>query len=135
MKETFCKKLFLQSKVNAFFLRKLQTVLHTFHNFSLFSPFQHLQNPANFQTAATELLDWCGDPRAFQRPFEQSLMGCLTVSLAPSAASLSLSFSLIGSRTRKRVTKTTAALAFSTTPSETRELMFSCLIFTEVTEK
>ncbi|XP_016315782.1 zinc finger MIZ domain-containing protein 1-like [Sinocyclocheilus anshuiensis] len=40
---------------------------------------QHLQNPANFQTAATELLDWCGDPRAFQRPFEQSLMGCLTV--------------------------------------------------------
>ncbi|GCB76836.1 hypothetical protein scyTo_0017510, partial [Scyliorhinus torazame] len=39
---------------------------------------QHLQNPANFQTAATELLDWCGDPRAFQRPFEQSLMGCLT---------------------------------------------------------
>ncbi|KAJ3610738.1 hypothetical protein NHX12_022829 [Muraenolepis orangiensis] len=39
----------------------------------------HLQNPANFQTAATELLDWCGDPRAFQRPFEQSLMGCLTV--------------------------------------------------------
>ncbi|XP_052467972.1 zinc finger MIZ domain-containing protein 1 [Carassius gibelio] len=40
---------------------------------------QHLQNPANFRTAATELLDWCGDPRAFQRPFEQSLMGCLTV--------------------------------------------------------
>lgn len=45
-----------------------------------FSP-QHLQNPANFHNAATELLDWCGDPRAFQRPFEQSLMGCLTVSL------------------------------------------------------
>ncbi|XP_035389694.1 zinc finger MIZ domain-containing protein 1-like isoform X2 [Electrophorus electricus] len=40
---------------------------------------QHLQNPANFQTAATELLDWCSDQRAFQRPFEQSLMGCLTV--------------------------------------------------------
>uniref|UniRef100_A0A8C3G6J3 Zinc finger, MIZ-type containing 1a n=1 Tax=Cyclopterus lumpus TaxID=8103 RepID=A0A8C3G6J3_CYCLU len=39
----------------------------------------HLQNPANFHSAATELLDWCGDPRAFQRPFEQSLMGCLTV--------------------------------------------------------
>ncbi|MED6267286.1 Zinc finger MIZ domain-containing protein 1, partial [Characodon lateralis] len=39
---------------------------------------QHLQNPANFHSAATELLDWCGDPRAFQRPFEQSLMGCLT---------------------------------------------------------
>ncbi|XP_025773618.1 zinc finger MIZ domain-containing protein 1 [Puma concolor] len=39
----------------------------------------HLQNPANFHNAATELLDWCGDPRAFQRPFEQSLMGCLTV--------------------------------------------------------
>lgn len=44
---------------------------------------QHLQNPANFHNAATELLDWCGDPRAFQRPFEQSLMGCLTVSLHP----------------------------------------------------
>lgn len=42
-------------------------------------PCQHLQNPANFHNAATELLDWCGDPRAFQRPFEQSLMGCLTV--------------------------------------------------------
>uniref|UniRef100_A0A3P8ZAQ9 SP-RING-type domain-containing protein n=1 Tax=Esox lucius TaxID=8010 RepID=A0A3P8ZAQ9_ESOLU len=41
--------------------------------------FHHLQNPTNFHTAATELLDWCGDPRAFQRPFEQSLMGCLTV--------------------------------------------------------
>ncbi|XP_065128882.2 zinc finger MIZ domain-containing protein 1-like isoform X1 [Paramisgurnus dabryanus] len=40
---------------------------------------QHLQNPANFQTAASELLDWCGDPRAFHRCFEQSLMGCLTV--------------------------------------------------------
>lgn len=40
---------------------------------------QHLQNPSNFHSAATELLDWCGDPRAFQRPFEQSLMGCLTV--------------------------------------------------------
>lgn len=49
--------------------------------------FQHLQNPANFQTAATELLDWCGDPRAFQRPFEQSLMGCLTVSITASALS------------------------------------------------
>ena len=45
--------------------------------FSAFA--QHLQNPANFHSAATELLDWCGDPRAFQRPFEQSLMGCLTV--------------------------------------------------------
>lgn len=51
-----------------------------------FSP-QHLQNPANFHNAATELLDWCGDPRAFQRPFEQSLMGCLTVSLHPSSPS------------------------------------------------
>ncbi|XP_051529548.1 zinc finger MIZ domain-containing protein 1-like [Myxocyprinus asiaticus] len=40
---------------------------------------QHLQNPSNFQTAASELLDWCGDPRAFQRAFEQSIMGCLTV--------------------------------------------------------
>lgn len=46
-------------------------------SFLLFA--QHLQNPANFHSAATELLDWCGDPRAFQRPFEQSLMGCLTV--------------------------------------------------------
>ncbi|PKU36994.1 zinc finger miz domain-containing protein 1-like [Limosa lapponica baueri] len=45
----------------------------------LFSGVMHLQNPANFHNAATELLDWCGDPRAFQRPFEQSLMGCLTV--------------------------------------------------------
>ncbi|RMC11678.1 hypothetical protein DUI87_11800 [Hirundo rustica rustica] len=43
------------------------------------SVLEHLQNPANFHNAATELLDWCGDPRAFQRPFEQSLMGCLTV--------------------------------------------------------
>ncbi|KAJ8248575.1 hypothetical protein GJAV_G00243460 [Gymnothorax javanicus] len=40
---------------------------------------QHLQNPANFQMAATELLDWCGDPRAFQRHFEHSLMACLMV--------------------------------------------------------
>lgn len=52
------------------------------HAFSFPSP-QHLQNPANFHNAATELLDWCGDPRAFQRPFEQSLMGCLTVSPLP----------------------------------------------------
>ncbi|XP_069773765.1 zinc finger MIZ domain-containing protein 1-like isoform X3 [Narcine bancroftii] len=40
---------------------------------------QHLQNPGSFQTAAQELLDWCEDPRAFQRTFEQSLMGCLSV--------------------------------------------------------
>ncbi|XP_067879068.1 zinc finger MIZ domain-containing protein 1-like isoform X3 [Heterodontus francisci] len=40
---------------------------------------QHLQSPGSFQTAAQELLDWCEDPRAFQHPFEQSLMGCLTV--------------------------------------------------------
>ncbi|XP_078095356.1 zinc finger MIZ domain-containing protein 1-like isoform X3 [Mustelus asterias] len=40
---------------------------------------QHLQSPGSFQTAAQELLDWCEDPRAFQRAFEQSLMGCLTV--------------------------------------------------------
>uniref|UniRef100_A0A673CSK7 Zinc finger MIZ domain-containing protein 1-like n=1 Tax=Sphaeramia orbicularis TaxID=375764 RepID=A0A673CSK7_9TELE len=50
---------------------------HTNASLPLFA--QHLQNPANFHSAATELLDWCGDPRAFQRPFEQSLMGCLTV--------------------------------------------------------
>uniref|UniRef100_UPI00358F1F04 zinc finger MIZ domain-containing protein 1 n=1 Tax=Myxine glutinosa TaxID=7769 RepID=UPI00358F1F04 len=40
---------------------------------------QHLQSPGSFQSAARELLDWCGDPRAFQRPFEQSLIACLTV--------------------------------------------------------
>lgn len=61
--------------------------LHRPHFWSLTLPPlplpQHLQNPANFHNAATELLDWCGDPRAFQRPFEQSLMGCLTVSLCP----------------------------------------------------
>ncbi|GFW48390.1 zinc finger MIZ domain-containing protein 1 [Trichonephila clavipes] len=32
-----------------------------------------------FQGAARELLEWCGDPRAFQKVFEQNLIGCLTV--------------------------------------------------------
>ncbi|XP_031562916.1 zinc finger MIZ domain-containing protein 1-like isoform X5 [Actinia tenebrosa] len=39
----------------------------------------HLSSPQGFQTAARELLEWCGDVRAFQRPFEGNLMGCLTV--------------------------------------------------------
>ncbi|CAH1246868.1 ZMIZ1 [Branchiostoma lanceolatum] len=40
---------------------------------------QQLSSPQGFQNAARELLEWCADPRAFQRPFEQSLIGCLTV--------------------------------------------------------
>ncbi|GFY30012.1 RNA-directed DNA polymerase from mobile element jockey [Trichonephila clavipes] len=36
-----------------------------------------LSNSSGFQNAARELLEWCGDSRAFQQPFEQSLMGCL----------------------------------------------------------
>ena len=43
---------------------------------------QHLSTPGGFQTAARELLEWCGDVRAFQRPFEQNLIGCLTVSVS-----------------------------------------------------
>ncbi|XP_035211791.1 zinc finger MIZ domain-containing protein 1-like isoform X2 [Stegodyphus dumicola] len=38
-----------------------------------------LNTPGGFQNAARELLEWCGDSRAFQKAFEQSLMGCLTV--------------------------------------------------------
>ena len=34
-----------------------------------------------FQNAARELLEWCGDARAFQPAYEANLMGCLTVSL------------------------------------------------------
>ena len=41
---------------------------------------QQLSSPHGFQTAARELLEWCGDVRAFQRAFEGNLMGCLTVS-------------------------------------------------------
>ena len=41
--------------------------------------FQHLSNPGGFQNAARELLEWCSDNRAFQTPFEEGLMGCLTV--------------------------------------------------------
>ena len=43
--------------------------------------FQHLQSPGGFQNAARELLDWCSDSRAFQEPFENTLISCLTVSL------------------------------------------------------
>ncbi|XP_015920407.1 zinc finger MIZ domain-containing protein 1 isoform X3 [Parasteatoda tepidariorum] len=38
-----------------------------------------LSSPSAFQGAARELLEWCGDPRAFQNAFEQNLIGCLTV--------------------------------------------------------
>ncbi|XP_035220608.1 zinc finger MIZ domain-containing protein 1-like isoform X2 [Stegodyphus dumicola] len=38
-----------------------------------------LTTPSAFQGAARELLEWCGDPRAFQKVFEQNLIGCLTV--------------------------------------------------------
>lgn len=41
---------------------------------------QYLESPNTFANSARELLDWCKDVRAFQRPFEQGLMGCLTVS-------------------------------------------------------
>lgn len=41
---------------------------------------QYLENPTTFASSAKELLDWCKDVRAFQRPFEPGLMGCLTVS-------------------------------------------------------
>jgi len=40
-----------------------------------------LNNPTTFQAAARELLDWCGDPRAFQPSYEANLMNCLTVSI------------------------------------------------------
>ncbi|XP_064594585.1 zinc finger MIZ domain-containing protein 1-like isoform X2 [Liolophura sinensis] len=40
---------------------------------------KHLSTPQGFQNAARELLEWCSDQRAFQRPFENGLMGCLTV--------------------------------------------------------
>lgn len=43
--------------------------------------FQHLQSPGAFQNAARELLEWCSDVRAFQEPFEQTLISCLTVSI------------------------------------------------------
>ncbi len=43
--------------------------------------FQHLATPNGFVNAARELLEWCSDTRAFQKPFEESLIGCLTVSL------------------------------------------------------
>uniref|UniRef100_A0A0L8HBK3 ZMIZ1 N-terminal domain-containing protein n=1 Tax=Octopus bimaculoides TaxID=37653 RepID=A0A0L8HBK3_OCTBM len=42
---------------------------------------QQLASTSGFQSAARELLEWCSDTRAFQRPFENGLMGCLTVSI------------------------------------------------------
>lgn len=40
---------------------------------------QHLSSPTGFQNAARELLEWCSDLRAFQPPFEGSLISCLTI--------------------------------------------------------
>ena len=44
-----------------------------------------LSNVASFQSAARELLEWCGDARAFQIAYESNLMSCLTVSENPEA--------------------------------------------------
>lgn len=57
---------------------------------------QHLSSPQGFQTSARELLEWCGDVRAFQRAFEGNLMGCLTVS-TPDLPELLLRKSMSGS--------------------------------------
>ena len=38
-----------------------------------------LSSMGTFQNAARELLEWCGDARAFQPSYETNLMGCLTV--------------------------------------------------------
>ncbi|XP_023217100.1 zinc finger MIZ domain-containing protein 1-like isoform X2 [Centruroides sculpturatus] len=38
-----------------------------------------LNSSSGFQSAARELLEWCGDARAFQKVFENNLIGCLTV--------------------------------------------------------
>lgn len=38
-----------------------------------------LSSMQTFQGAARELLEWCGDARAFQPAYEQNLMHCLTV--------------------------------------------------------
>ena len=40
---------------------------------------QQLSTPQGFVSAARELLDWCGDVRAFQPQYEMGLMGCLQV--------------------------------------------------------
>ncbi|GAB6028485.1 Zinc finger MIZ domain-containing protein 1, variant 3 [Chamberlinius hualienensis] len=40
---------------------------------------QALATTNGFQSAARELLEWCGDTRAFQKAFELNLIGCLTV--------------------------------------------------------
>ncbi|CAI8037821.1 Zinc finger MIZ domain-containing protein 1 [Geodia barretti] len=38
---------------------------------------QQLKTPQGFISAARELLDWCGDVRAFQPHYEMGLMMCL----------------------------------------------------------
>ena len=38
---------------------------------------QQLKTPQGFISAARELLDWCGDVRAFQPQYEVGLMMCL----------------------------------------------------------
>ena len=40
---------------------------------------QQLMIPRGFISAARELLDWCGDVRAFQPHYEAGLMACLQV--------------------------------------------------------
>ncbi|GAB6028487.1 Zinc finger MIZ domain-containing protein 1, variant 2 [Chamberlinius hualienensis] len=40
---------------------------------------QALATTNGFQSAARELLEWCGDTRAFQKAFELNLIGCLTI--------------------------------------------------------
>ena len=38
---------------------------------------QQLIQPPGFVSAIKELMDWCGDIRAFQPQYENGLMGCL----------------------------------------------------------
>lgn len=115
---------------HSYYLQKLPIIcfgisVDSNHSQPFSSSSQHLQNPANFQTAATELLDWCGDPRAFQRPFEQSLMGCLTVSHHQSQASFH-NLTLRDSRARNK------QLLYS---SHNLLRVTRSLIISEVTEK
>ncbi|CAM9168068.1 unnamed protein product [Lampetra fluviatilis] len=84
---------------------------------------QHLQSPGSFQTAARELLDWCGDPRAFQRPFEQSLIACLTVVsrvAAQQGFDLDLGYRLLAvcAAHRDKFTPKSAGFAHSLAPRE-----------------
>ncbi|KAJ7412189.1 zinc finger MIZ domain-containing protein 1-like protein [Pitangus sulphuratus] len=96
---------------------------------------QHLQNPANFHNAATELLDWCGDPRAFQRPFEQSLMGCLTVVsrvAAQQGFDLDLGYRLLAvcAANRDKFTpKSAAYFSFNNTCKENHRIGFPQQVF------